>query len=408
MTKTIVILATMDTKGAESAHMRDEIIRLGGTPLLMDIGVVADPDLPVDISADKVAQAGGSSLETLRIDPSREVASEVMVKGATALMLDLISNGKVDAVLSLGGTQGTANVTQVMQALPYGYPKIMVSTMASSDTSGYVGIKDITMMFSVSDILGLNPLCRAILTNAAGAAVGMANASKPIAFTPGKPVIGITNLGVLTQGAMHAMDRFAEHGFETIVFHAVGSGGEAMEQLMREGIIQAVFDYAMGDIVDALFGGIRSAEPGRLTVASKLGLPQVVIPGGTDHIGVMLDVPNSVPDVYKDRKYTFHNPVILVPRTSGEEVETIAADIARRLDGGNDYTTMMLPLGGVSSYSIDGGALEDHESDARLFAALHATISNPIIEVDATAESPEFVDRAVDELLRLIALKQES
>lgn len=402
MSKTIAILATMDTKGEECAYLRDEIIRLGSTPMLIDIGVVGDAALPVNVTSATVADAGGTSLAELRKDPSREVASAVMVRGATDLMLKAIAAGEVHGMVSLGGTQGTGACTQVMQALPYGFPKVMLSTMASGDTSGYVGIKDITMMFSVSDILGLNPLSRSILSNAAGAVAGMANAARPIEFTPGKPVIGMTNLGALTQGAMRAMARLADNGFETMIFHAVGSGGRAMEQLMRDGIIQAVFDFALGDITDALFGGIRAADENRLTVAGELGLPQVVVPGGTDHIGVLLAEPNKVPPEYENRKYAFHNPVILVPRTSAEELEKMADVIAERLNPAKGPTRLMLPLKGLSSYCVPGGPLEDQEADARFFAALHEKVTHPIIEIDANAEDAAFVDRAVDELVAMI------
>ncbi|MDP6831497.1 MAG: Tm-1-like ATP-binding domain-containing protein [Alphaproteobacteria bacterium] len=404
MTKTIAVLATMDTKGAECAYLRDEITRLGARALLIDIGVVGDANIDVDIASAEIAAKGGTGLAALRDNPSRETASEVMILGATAALLDLITAKKVDGIISLGGTQGTNNCCRVMQALPYGFPKVMLSTMASGDTSGYVGIKDITMMFSVSDILGLNPFFRRILSNAAGAVVGMADAAIEIEFDAAKPVIGITNLGVLTQGTMRAMELLAERGYETIVFHAVGAGGRAMEQLMRDGFITAVFDYALGDITDALFGGIRAADEDRLTVAGQLGIPQVVVPGGVDHIGILLDEPNTVPDAYKDRLYSYHNPVILVPRTTGPELVRMMEEIRDRLSHSKANTVFMLPTKGVSSYSVAGGVLYDGESDAAFFAAVREMLPKhvPLIEVEAGAEDPAFVGRAVDELVKLI------
>jgi len=404
MTKVIAILATLDTKGAECAYLRDEIARLGASPLLIDIGVVADATIPSDISSAEVATRGGTALSVLRDNPSREIASEVMIQGATNTMVDLIATNKVDGVISLGGTQGTNNCCRVMQALPYGFPKVMLSTMASGDTAGFVGIKDITMMYSVSDILGLNPFFRRILSNAAGAVVGMADAAIKIDFDPDKPVIGITNLGVLTQGTMRAMDLLARKGFETIVFHAVGNGGRAMEQLMREGFITAVLDYALGDITDALFGGLRAADENRLTVAGELGIPQVVVPGGVDHIGILLDEPNSVPEEYKDRLYSYHNPVILVPRTTGPELVRMMEEIRDRLSNTKSNTVFMLPTKGISSYSVEGGVLYDADSDAAFHQAVRDLLPKhiPLIEVEAGAEDPAFVDRAVDELVKLI------
>jgi uncharacterized protein (UPF0261 family) len=203
---------------------------------------------------------------------------------------------------------------------------------------------------------------------------------------------------------MRAMERLDELGYESIVFHAVGAGGRAMEQLMRDGMIDAVFDYALGDLSDALLGGLRAADEHRLTVATELGIPQVIAPGGVDHIGIMLDEPNTVPPLYQDRIYTFHNPSILVPRTSGEELTEVARVIGERLAGIGDQAVFMMPLGGVSSYSVDGGALVDRESDAVFWAALRTSLPDGlrIIEVEAGAEDPAFVDRAVDELIALI------
>jgi uncharacterized protein (UPF0261 family) len=401
----IAILATLDTKAAEVEHLARTVADLGAEPYLIDIGVVADGAIQADLSNDAVADLGGTSLTELRADPSREVASEVMVAGATAAILELQAAGSIDAIVGLGGTQGTNNCCRVMQALPYGFPKIMVSTMASGDTSSYVGIKDITMMFSVSDILGVNPLLRRILANAAGAAVGMARAAATVgSVQQDRPVVGITNLGVLTTGTMRAMERLDELGYESIVFHAVGSGGRAMEQLMRDGMIDAVLDYALGDLSDALLGGLRAADENRLTVAAELGLPQVVVPGGVDHIGVMLDEPNVVPEIYQDRTYTFHNPSILVPRTTGDELTTVAREIGRRLADVGNESVFMIPLGGVSSYSVEGGALADQQADAVFWDALRDSLPSGLrrIEVLAGAEDPAFVDMAVDELIALI------
>ena len=402
---TIAILATLDTKAGEVEHLANVVTQLGGVPLLIDIGVVADSTVAADITSAMIAARGGSPLSELRVDPSREVASDVMVAGATAAILELQQSEAIDAIIGLGGTQGTNNCCRVMQELPYGFPKIMVSTMASGDTSSYVGIKDITMMFSVSDILGVNPLLRQILSNAAGAAVGMASAATGAMSRSDRPVVGITNLGVLTSGTTRAMERLDDLGYESIVFHAVGSGGRAMEQLMRDGMIDAVFDYALGDLSDALLGGLRAADDHRLTVATELGIPQVIVPGGVDHIGVMLDEPNVVPAIYQDRTYTFHNPSILVPRTSGEELTQVARVIGERLSGVGAEAVFMIPAGGVSSYSVEGGALVDRAADSVFWTALRESLPDGlrIVEVDAGAEDAEFVDLAVDELVALIA-----
>ena len=405
---TVAILATMDTKAAEVACLADAVRTAGGTPYVIDIGVVGDTDQPVDVSNATVAERGGTPLAELRVNPSREVASEVMVAGAIAITGELAAAGDIDAIVGLGGTQGTNNGSRVMQALPYGFPKIMVSTMASGDTTPYVGIKDITMMFSVSDILGVNPLLRQVLSNAAAAAVGMGAVPQTGLTERTRPVVAITNLGVLTAGTMRAMERLDAAGYESIVFHAVGSGGRAMEQLMREGVIDAVFDYALGDLSDAELGGLRAADEDRLTVAAGLGLPQVVAPGGTDHIGIMLDAPNQVPDTYADRPYTFHNPMILVPRTTADELQGVASVIGQRLAGAGSNTVVMAPTGGLSSYSVPGGALVAPEADRALLDALRDALPEAVdfVEVDAGAEDPAFVDAAVDRLIELVEAGQ--
>lgn len=260
------------------------------------------------------------------------------------------------------------------------------------------------MMFSVSDILGLNPLSRTMLANAAAAAYGMTHAGVPLtASTDGKAVIGMTNLGVLTAGAMHAIKRFEQAGHEVIVFHAVGSGGRAMEQLMREGLIDAVFDYALGEISDEVHGGFRAADPTRLTVAGDLGLPQVLCPGGTEHIGIFTE-PNVVPEAYQNHLSVFHNPIIFVPRLNAEDMRKVADSICQRLQHTKGQAVMFLPEGGTSRYGIEGAALYDPEADAAFFAALEAGLPDTVqVErIDAAAEDPEFVDLAVDRLLSML------
>ena len=280
-TKVIAVLATLDTKGEEAGYLREQLEKLGSKALVCDMGVVGVPTGKADVSREEIARAGGTPLDQLLKDPTREAAVPVMTAGTIRILREKVTSGELHGVLGLGGFQGTSACTQVMRALSYGLPKIMVSTAASGDTSSYVDIMDITMMFSVGDILGLNPFTRKILANAAGAAHGMAQVDVSIGSPLGdKPLIGMSNLGVLTQGAMIALEHFAEHGYEVIIFHAIGSGGRAMEQMMKEGIIGGVFDYAMGEIADEVYGVLRAGGPERLTVAGDLGIPQVLCPGG--------------------------------------------------------------------------------------------------------------------------------
>jgi uncharacterized protein (UPF0261 family) len=404
MSKTVAVLTTLDTKGAESQYLREQIEALGAKALLIDMGVIGAPGAPADISREEVAGAGGGSLDELLNEPTRQKASPVMIAGASAILRERIDAGSVHAVLGLGGTQGTSNCTQVMQALPYGFPKLMVSTVASGDTSAFVGIKDVTMAFSVGDILGLNPVTRKILANAAGAAYGMALTEVTLERTVSdKPVIGMTNLGVLTDGAMKALELFNAKGYEVIVFHAVGSGGLAMEQMMKEGLIGAVFDYALGEIADEVFDGLRAASPERLTVAGELGLPQVLVPGGAEHIGLIVEA-DTVPERYKDHIYTFHNPIIFAPRLNADEMGRVAQEIGARLQKTSGRAVFMIPRDGVSRYSAPGGPLRDPAGDAVFFDALRANLpaAVEVVELDTHAEDPAFVEQAVDRLVALI------
>lgn len=404
MKKTIALLVTLDTKDQEAGFLRDQIQAMGHDAFLIDIGVVGVPGIRADLSREAVISTGGGDLQELLNNPTREAANPFVKEGCIKTLTTKIASDKVHAVLGLGGTQGTSTCCDIMQALPYGFPKIMVSTMASGDTSEFVGIKDITMMFSVSDILKLNPFTRKILANAAAAACGMAQVETKFQVEKGdKPLIGMSNLGVLTNGSMEAIKYIESKGYEVIVFHAVGSGGRAMEQMMKEGIIGAVFDYAMGEIADDVWNVLRAGGPDRLTVAGKLGIPQVFCPGGAEHLGILVH-PNEVPEEFKNHKYVFHSPVVFVPRLNEEEIVRVADDIIQRLQHTKGKAYFMIPTGGVGRYSYAGGVLEDRISDEAFFTRLREGLPKniKIIERPNNAEDLEFVKECVDRLIELI------
>lgn len=405
--KTIAILATLDTKAAEANLMREEIKSLGGKALIIDIGVVGHPGITADISRSEVISRGGGSLEELLIKPSRDKSTPFITEGAKKILIELIGKDAIHGVVTLGGTQGTSTCAPVLQALPYGFPKVMLSTAASGDVGPFVGIKDITMMFAVSDILGLNVFSRKIIANAAAAAYGMSLVERSITKSEAKGVIGMTNLGVITKGAMHAIELFEKAGYEVITFHAIGAGGEAMEQMMKEGIITAVFDYAMGEIADATFDALRASGPERLTVAGKLGLPQVICPGGSEHLGILVSTPHKVPAGYEGHMITWHTPYVFVPRPNAEEQDKIAQNIGQRLQHSTKDTVFLMPLKGVSSYSAEGGELYNPELDAAYWTSLQKYLPNTIkVEaLDYSAEDPAFVEYAVKTLIDLIEKK---
>ena len=411
MPKTIAVLATLDTKGQEAEFLREQLRALGSRALVVDIGVLGRPAATADVTRAQVARAGGTSLSALQRTGTREAAQPVMAAGAAKLLRARLEAGTVHGVIGLGGLQGTAACTAVMRALPYGVPKVMVSTVASGDTSPYVGISDITMLFSVGDILGLNAFMRKVLANAAGAAHGMAQVQ--VALTPArragaKPLIGMSNLGVLTRGTRHAQELFRRRGYEVLVFHAVGTGGRAMELMMRQGIIGAVFDYAMGEISDELFHGLRAGGPERLSVAGELGLPQVLCPGGAEHLGILVATPHQLPDRWKHHRHVWHNEVVLAPRLNPRELRTVAREIGARLQTTRGNAVLMIPRLGTGSYAMPGGPLNDPKGDAAFFAELKAAVpaTLEIVERDTHAEDPAFVEEAVDRLIALIEAQQ--
>ncbi len=399
--KTVAILATLDTKADEAGFMRSEIESLGGQALLIDLSLVGESKLSADITKQEVISAGGGNLAELLVKPNREQSNPFIVAGATKIVKELQESGKINAVVSLGGTQGTSTCAPILQALPYGFPKIMLSTAASGDTSPFVGIKDITMMFAVSDILGLNVFSRKILANAAAAAWGMAQSEQCITKSEAKGVIGMSNLGVLTQGAMRAIKLFEEAGYEVITFHAIGAGGDAMEQMMKEGIINAVFDYGLGEIADGIWGVLRAGGPERLTVAGKLGLPQVVVPGGSEHLGILVNEPNKIPAGYENHQITWHSPYVFVPRLNAEEQGQVAKVIGEKLSHSTKDTLFLMPLKGVSSYSAEGGELYNTELDDVYWESLQKELPNTIeVEsMDVTAQDQALVERAVNYLI---------
>jgi uncharacterized protein (UPF0261 family) len=407
MARVIAVLATLDTKGQEAEFLRQQLKALGSRALVVDMGVLGAPAARADVTRAEIARAGGATLAALRREPTREASQPVMAAGATKLLLQRLAAGRLHGVIGLGGLQGTATGTMVMRALPYGLPKVMVSTVASGDTSPYVGISDITMMFSVGDILGLNAFMRKVLANAAGAAHGMAQVKVELARKRrkgDKPLVGISNLGVLTQGTLHAQKLLAARGYEALVFHAVGTGGRAMELMMRQGIIGAVFDYAMGEISDEIFHGLRAGGPERLTVAGALGLPQVLVPGGAEHLGILVSTAHVLPTRWKTHKHVWHNEVVLAPRLNPRELRQVAREAGRRLQTTRGNAVLMLPLLGTGRYAMPGGPLNDPDGDAIFFAELkaHMPPGIQIVERAAHAEDPAFVAEAVDRLIALI------
>ncbi|UCD42958.1 MAG: Tm-1-like ATP-binding domain-containing protein, partial [Chloroflexota bacterium] len=286
-------------------------------------------------------------------------------------------------------------------ALPYGFPKVMVSTMASSNVAPWVDIKDITMMYSVTDILGLNPVMRTILANAAGAAVGMAMANVPMESKE-KPLVGVTTVGITTQGAMKAIEILEAAGYETIVFHAVGTGGRAMEQLMEEGVIGAVLDYSTIEVSNEIFDALLAGGEKRLTTAGKLGIPQVLAPGAIEVL--VFNEPETVPPPFNTRTLIRHSPQITDVRLNAEEMASVGEEIARRLQHTSDEAVFIIPTAGYDSYAVEGEGFYDPEADQAFVTALKANLpaNIKVIERDTHIEDPDFATEAANLLIELI------
>ena len=406
MAKTVALLATLDTKGVEIAYMRDCVIARGHRALVIDSGLMGEAVTTADIPNTRVAQAGGSSLQTLRRNADREESAPIMAAGATRLVRELVARGEIHALVALGGTQGTTLSTAVMRALPYGFPKIMVSTMASGNVARWVGTRDITMMYSVTDIMGLNPFMRRVLANAAGAACGMAEVELP--DSAAKPLVAVTTVGITTQGAMKAAEVLQAGGYETIVFHAVGTGGRAMEEMMREGVIGAVLDYSTIEVSNEMSHALLAGGPDRLTTAGALRLPQVLCPGAIEVL--VFNEPETVPAQYRDRRLVRHSPQITDLRLNRKEMADVGREVGRRLGSTKDDAVFLVPKAGYDSYATEGEAFFDPDADAAFVEALRASVPDrvAVVERDLDINDPAFATEAAKTLVGLMQAKAKA
>ncbi len=400
MSKTILLIGTLDTKGAEYSYVKDLITKRGHQTLVLDAGVIGEPTLSPDISAEAVAEAGGSSLAELREKADRGAAVEVMAGGAAQLTLQYLAAGKFDGVLGLGGSGGTAVATAAMRELPVGLPKIMVSTIASGDVQPYVGVKDITMMYSVVDIAGLNRISRRILANAAGTVCGMVEQEMPAAED--KALIAATRFGATTPCADALRERLEQAGYEVLVFHATGSGGQAMESLISDGFITGVADTTTTEWCDELVGGVLSAGPHRLEAAGRQGVPQVVSCGALDMVNFWAI--DTVPPQFKERTFYKHNPNVTLMRTTPEECAELGRIIAGKLNQAQGPTSLFLPLQGVSAIDQEDQPFHLPEADAALFEALRQNIRPPVelVELDMHINDPAFAAAMAERLLQML------
>jgi len=402
--KKICLIGAFDTKGAEYAFVREQILARGHEVITVNTGVLGSTDLfPVNVEADKVAEAGGGSLEQFRENKDRGEAMKVMCAGARAIIASLHDDGKIDGVIGMGGTGGTTVVTSAMRALPVGMPKVCVSTAASGDVAGYVGTKDITMIPSIVDVAGINRVSRIIFSRAAGAICGMVEAEIPKSKED-KPVITASMFGNTTECVNACVEKLSAKGYEVLVFHATGTGGRTMENLVKEGLVDAVLDITTTEWADTVCGGVFDAGPERLDAAGQMGIPHLIVPGCVDMAN--FGGTDTVPEKYKKEKRRFYewNPSVTLMRTNKEENEKMGKIFAEKANAAKGPVAFLIPLRGVSILDGEGQPFCDRDADKAMFDAIKSNLNKgvTVVELDNNINDPEFSAKAVEMMLDLI------
>ena len=396
----VVLLGTLDTKGREYAYLRERLLELDVDVTVVDAGVHEPVGLAPDVGRDEVARAAGADAGALADAGDRGAAVTAMAEGAERIVLGLHERGELDAILALGGSGGSSIAARAMQALPVGVPKVLVSTLASGDTRPYVGAVDVTMMYSVVDISGVNSVSARIMSNAAAAIAGMARVTSP--RTDGRPLVGATMFGVTTPCVTRARERLEELGYEVLVFHATGAGGRSLEALAAGGFLAGVLDVTTTELADELVGGVLSAGPDRLEAAGRNGVPQVVSLGALDMVN--FGPRETVPPQFEDRNLYVHNPTVTLMRTTAEECAQLGRTIGEKLAAATSPTAVFVPLGGVSMIDVPGQPFHDAEADAALVSSLEEALGGRVElhERDEDVNDPAFAVAMADRLHELI------
>src|SRR5947209_5659624 len=400
----VLLLGTLDTKRTEVGFVRDLRRQAGVNVLVLDAGVLQPPAFAADVPREEVFAAAGTTLAAVQKAGDRGQAVEAAARGVTALVRDQAARGGVDGVLALGGSAGTTIGSAAMRVLPFGVPKVLVSTLASGQVSHYVGVRDILMLYSVVDISGLNRVSRTVLTNAAGAMIGMvAGRQQPAAQADAdKPLVTATMFGVTTPCVEAARAVVEQAGYEVLVFHATGTGGRTMESFIGDGLIRGVLDLTTTELADELVGGILSAGPDRLTAAALRGVPQVLSLGALDMVN--FGPRATVPDRFRDRRFYQHNASVTLMRTTPEENDQLGKEIAQKASAAKGPTAVLVPLRGISAIDAEGQPFWWPEADRALFQSLRDWMSPHVelVELDRHINDPAFAQAAAGTLLRFL------
>ncbi len=400
----IVVAGTLDTKGEEIVYLKGVVEAAGAHPLIVDLGVYESP-FTADVIQNEIAQLGGKAIQDLLSIGDRGVAVTTMEVGFAKWVR--LNAGRIAGILSIGGSGGTTIATSGMRELPIGIPKLMVSTVASGNTRQFVQTSDISMQYSVADFSGLNRFTRVILRNAAAAMLGMVGLSAALSLHGQperelRPLAAATMYGVTTPCVNRVRDILGRNGFELMIFHANGAGGQAMERLARDGFLTGVLDITTAELAAELLGGHFSAGPDRLKVAGELGLPQVISVGAMDMVA--FGPRSTVPQNLAGRNLHVHNSNVTLMRTNREENARLGRELATKMSAAKGPVTVVLPLRGLSALDAAGQPFEDLEADRALFTAVRENAEGHVrvVDVDAHINDPIFAEALASEFLRLV------
>jgi uncharacterized protein (UPF0261 family) len=401
MTKTVVLVGSLDTKGEEFAFVKAMIEQEGLKTLVVDFGVMGEPPFEPDVKPAELVEAAGGDLAYLASGDHKDEAMQTMATGLAVVVRRLYDQGKLDGIIGMGGSGGTSIATAGMRTLPVGVPKVMVSTVGGGDVSVYAGTKDITFMPSIVDVAGINSISSTIYANAAGAVAGMVKMEKPELWEA-KPLITASMFGNTTEAVDRARKLLEQNGYEVLVFHATGTGGKTMESLIADGYIVGSLDITTTELADAVCGGVFNAGLERCLAASKAGIPAVLVPGCVDMAnfwGI-----ETVPDKYKDRNLYAWNPNVTLMRTNVEENIRMGEMIATAANAATAPVAVLLPLKGVSMLDSPGGRFWDPEADRACYATIKQKVKAeiPVIELDYNINDPDFADKVAETLLEML------
>ena len=381
-------------------------LRTASNVIVLDSGILGEPRGGVvpDIPASETARAAGTTLEELRKKGSRGAAVEEMLKGASGPDPQSFTRREESTgAISLGGAEGGVMAASAMQVLPPGFPKVIITPLASGTRpfGPFIGIRDIMVMHSLIDISGINEISRTVFGNGAAAIAGMVRRNKPMEIK-GDNLVATTMLGTTDRGMKFLVPKLREAGYEAIVFHSSGVGGQVMEDMIGRGFFCGVVDLSTNELTDHVCGGFHDAGPHRLETAGRMGLPQVIVPGCVDFFA--LGARDTVPEKFNGRKMYYHNPAFTLIRPTHDEMRRIGELFVRKLNGAKGPVRVVLPLRGMSISGLEGGSTHDPAGDRVLFDTIEKGLRReiPVIEVDAHVNEERFIDRVVAEFLEII------